>query len=121
MITIYGIKNCQSIKKAFDKFQSLGLNYEFFDYKKQPPSKAMLTDWVHHAGLDKILNKKGLTWRTISHEDKQKAMTDTDFALALMIDKPSLIKRPIISLDDGKHKQLIVGLDEQQMDLLQSQ
>ncbi len=109
MITIYGIKNCATMKKAFETLDKLGAAYEFFDYKKEPISKEVLADWVRREGLDVILNKKGLTWRKVSDDDKQKALHDTKFALSLMMNQPSMIKRPILS---DEHNRLLVGFDE---------
>ncbi len=81
----------------------------FLITKKETVSKDILADWVRREGLDKILNKKGLTWRKISDEDKKKADGDDEFALDLMIANPSMIKRPIVS---DEQNQLIVGFDE---------
>lgn len=108
MITIYGIKNCNTMKKAFEKLDNLGLTYTFFDYKKQQVTIETLQTWVNQAGIDKILNKKGTTWRNVSDADKQTASNNINFALQLMQQNPSMIKRPIVVAD----KTLIVGFDE---------
>lgn len=108
MITIYGIKNCNTMKKAFEKLDNLGLTYTFFDYKKQQVTIETLQTWVNQAGIDKVLNKKGTTWRNVSDTDKQTASNDINFALQLMQQNPSMIKRPIVVAD----KTLIVGFDE---------
>ncbi|WP_019520249.1 Spx/MgsR family RNA polymerase-binding regulatory protein [Faucicola boevrei] len=113
MITIYGIKNCSTMKKAFEKLDNLGLAYTFFDYKKQTIDIATLQNWVNQAGIDKVLNKKGTTWRKLSENDKQQA-ENLDFALQLLQQNPSMIKRPIVVRD----KALLVGFDESEFERL---
>lgn len=102
------------MKKAFSKLDDLGVAYEFFDYKKQSLDTATLQNWVEKAGLDKILNKKGTTWRKISDDDKQKTETDSNFAIDLMLANPSMIKRPVVI----QGVRLLVGFDESEFDKL---
>lgn len=106
---IYGIKNCSTMKKTFASLSEHGITYEFFDYKKQSLEKSVLHHWIDEQGIDKILNKKGMTWRNLTNEEKNYAKQNADFAIDLMIEKPSLIKRPIIAT---KHD-IIIGYDEQ--------
>lgn len=107
-ITIYGIKNCSTMKKAFDKLTALGLEYEFFDYKKQAINKPILAHWVRQAGINKVLNTKGTTYRKLSDAQKAQMNQDVDGALDMMIAQPSMIKRPIVVSDN----ELIIGFDE---------
>ena len=107
-ITIYGIKNCSTMKKAFDKLTMLGLEYEFFDYKKQAIDKTTLADWVKRAGIDKVLNTKGTTYRKLSDAQKAQIKQNVDAALDMMVAKPSIIKRPIVV----SNNELIIGFDE---------
>ena len=107
-ITIYGIKNCSTMKKAFDKLTALGLEYEFFDYKKQAIDKTTLAHWVGTVGIDKIMNSKGTTYRNLSDAQKAQMIQDVDAALDMMVAKPSMIKRPIVVSDN----ELIIGFDE---------
>ena len=107
-IIIYGIKNCSTMKKAFDKLTALGLEYEFFDYKKQAINKPKLANWVKQAGIDKVLNTKGTTYRNLSDAQKAQMNQDVDAALDMMIAQPSMIKRPIVISDN----ELIIGFDE---------
>ena len=109
---IYGIKNCSTMKKAFDKLSELGLNYQFFDYKKQPISENQILTWVNQLGIDVFLNKKGMTWRSLTDEQKQFAQASTGNAIQLMAQNPSMIKRPIIEIDGGEEVQYLVGFDE---------
>lgn len=110
-ITIYGIKNCNSMKKAFDKLDALELTYQFFDYKKQQIDEQILTNWIEKFGVDVILNKKGTTWRKLSDEQKQQANNNLNEAINinLMINNPSMIKRPIIVVDET----ILIGNDYQ--------
>ena len=114
MTTIYGIKNCSTMTKAFDKLTSLGIEYNFFDYKKQTLDKVTLAKWVECAGMDKILNTKGTTWRNLTEEEKTQAKQDANFAIELMIAKPSMIKRPVVVSD----KKLLVGFNEAEFEQL---
>ena len=107
-ITIYGIKNCSTMKKAFDKLTALGLEYEFFDYKKQAINKSTLANWVKRAGIDKVLNTKGTTYRNLSDTQKAQIKQDVDAALDMMVAQPSIIKRPIVV----SNNELIIGFDE---------
>ncbi len=103
MIKIFGIKNCDTMKKAFDWLTTNGVDYELTDYKKAGVAEAHLADWNQRAGWEKLLNKRGLMWKKLTDEER----TDVDEAkaLRLMAQYPSIIKRPV--LDTGS--QLLVG------------
>lgn len=103
---IYGIRNCDTMKKAMAFLDAQGTAYEFVDYKKASIAAEHLPDWNARAGWQKLLNTRGLMWRKLSEE--QRADIDEQKALALMIEYPALIKRPV--LDTGKA--LLVGFDE---------
>ncbi len=107
MTIIYGIKNCSTMKKAFDWLDSQGVAYDFHDYKKAGISHTLLTQWAQRLGWQTLLNTRGTTWRKLSPE--QQADMDQSKALDLMVAQPSLIKRPI--LDTGN--ELIAGFDPQ--------
>lgn len=100
---VFGIKNCDTMKKAFAWLETNGVAYEFTDYKKSGVAEAHLPDWNQRAGWEKLLNTRGLTWRKLSEEER--AAVDEAKALKLMAQYPSLIKRPV--LDTGS--ELIVG------------
>ena len=101
----YGIKNCDTMKKALAFLTEHGIAHEFIDYKKAGVAAAHLPDWAARAGWEKLLNTRGMMWRKLS--DEQRADVDEAKALALMAEYPSLIKRPV--LDTGKA--LLVGFD----------
>ena len=115
-ITIYGIKSCSTMKKAFTKLDELGVNYNFHDYKKQGIDKESVQRWVDELGIDKVLNKRGTTWRKLTDEQKQAADANIDTAIDLLIENTSMIKRPIVEgqLADKNNGQpiLLCGFDE---------
>ena len=113
-ITIYGIKSCSTMKKAFTKLDELSISYEFHDYKKQGIDKAMLQRWVNELGIEKVLNKRGTTWRKLTDEQKSEADASVDAAIALLVENTSMIKRPIVegSFDDKNELILLCGYDE---------
>ena len=119
-ITIYGIKSCDTMKKAFAKLDELGVSYTFHDYKKQDIDKDSVQRWVNELGIDKVLNKRGTTWRKLNDEQKQAADADVNKAIELLIDNTSMIKRPIIEGElKNKHEGksiLVCGFDEPVID-----
>ncbi|MFC3902187.1 transcriptional regulator, Spx/MgsR family [Acinetobacter marinus] len=108
MITIYGIKNCNTMKKAFQALDERGVNYQFHDYKKQGIDEDTLKKWLAQAGQALILNKKGTTWKKLSSEQQEAALADEQQLIATLMAQPSMIKRPV--LDTGT--ELLVGFDE---------
>ena len=111
-ITIYGIKSCSTMKKAFTKLDELGVDYNFHDYKKQDIDKDSLQCWVNELGIDKVLNKRGTTWRKLSDEQKQAADLDVDDAINLLVANTSMIKRPIVEGKIADKSVLLCGFDE---------
>jgi arsenate reductase (glutaredoxin) len=93
-VTIHGIKNCDTMKKACSWLDGHGIAFEFHDYKKIPPTKAQLTRWCRAAGWEKVLNRAGPTFRKLS--DAAKAGLTQVKAIDLMLENPSMIKRPIL-------------------------
>ena len=116
-ITIYGIKSCDTMKKAVAKLNELNVSYDFHDYKKQGIDKDSVQRWVDKLGIDKVLNKRGTTWRKLNDEQKQAADADIDKAIDLLIENTSMIKRPIIEGNLQNQYQgkpiLLCGFDEQ--------
>ena len=110
MIKVYGIPNCDSVKKARQWLTEEGLTYEFHDYKKLGIDAALVTHWLEQAGPDIVINKRGTTWRKLSDNEKTQAETLSG-AAALLTQNTSVIKRPVIVAEDT----LIVGYDPAQM------
>ena len=108
MLQIYGIKNCNSMKKAFDLLNALGLPYNFHDYKKQGIDAAHLKTWLEALGVDTVLNKKGTTWRKLTPEQQQYALSNEEALIETLMTHTSLIKRPILHTATG----FIAGFDE---------
>lgn len=106
MIRIYGIRNCDSMKKAFAWLDIHDVTYEFHDYKKHGIEATTLTCWLTRAARSELINTRGTTWRKLDDTDK---VIDSDAdAVALMAAHPSLIKRPVIDTKEGA---LLVGFD----------
>lgn len=99
--TVYGIPNCDTVKRARAWLDEQGLAYQFHDYKKQGVPAQRLPRWMAELGWDKVLNRAGTTWRKL--DDATKAgVTDAASAAALMSEQPSVIKRPVVEWDDGR-------------------
>jgi len=105
-ITLYGIPNCDTVKKARNWLEAQGLAYAFHDYKKAGADAGKLAAWCDAAGWDKVLNRAGTTFRKLSDADK--ADLDQTKAIAVMLANPSCIKRPILEHPGG----LLVGFKE---------
>ena len=103
MVKVYGIKNCDTMKKAMNWLTENGVDHEFIDYKKAGVAEARLPEWAARAGWEKLLNTRGLMWRKLS--DDERAAVDEKKALKLMAQYPALIKRPV--LDTGR--KLVLG------------
>ena len=91
---IYGIKNCDTMQKAFAWLDKHGVGYEFHDYKKAGVTKAQLTAWCRAVGWETVLNRAGTTFRKLPEADKQNLTQEK--AIALMAANPSMIKRPVL-------------------------
>ncbi|MFZ3076018.1 MAG: Spx/MgsR family RNA polymerase-binding regulatory protein [Psychrobacter glacincola] len=117
-ITIYGIKSCSTMKKAFTKLDELVISYDFHDYKKQGIDKESVQRWVDALGIDKVLNKRGTTWRKLTEEQRQAADSNMDKAIDLLVENTSMIKRPIVEgeLPDKNKPILLCGYDETEFD-----
>ena len=103
-ITIYGIKNCDTMKKARTFLDKKGVDYAFHDYKVSGIEKTKLEGWAKKAGWETLLNRAGTTFRKLS--EKEKTGVTEKKAIALMVEQPSMIKRPVLELPGGK---LLVG------------
>lgn len=112
MYTIYGISNCDTMKKAFTWLKAHHIAYEFHDYKKSGISKAKLNEWCKQKGWEAILNKKSSTWRQV--DDAQKAtISNQKNAISLLQEYTSMIKRPVL---EKEGKIVAIGFDEAHFD-----
>lgn len=105
---IYGIKNCDTMKKARAFLDAQGFSYDFHDYKTQGVTVAKLAEWAKMVGWEKLLNRAGATFRKLPEADKQSL--DATKAFALMQAQPSMIKRPVLEANG----QILVGFDPEQ-------
>jgi len=105
MINIYGIKTCGSVKKALKYFDTKGIEYEFIDFKKTPPTKEQVEKWAKGVELKLLLNTRGTKYRTLKLKDMN--LSDEE-KLEWMVKEPLLIKRPVIEYED----KVIVAFDE---------
>ncbi len=105
---IYGIKNCNTVKSAIEWLNKNKVDFEFHDYKKSGISEAKLNEWCKQVGWESLVNKRGTTWRQLD-EKIQNRVTNEKAAIALMMEKSSVIKRPLI---ENNGKVLLLGFDE---------
>lgn len=104
-LTLYGIKNCDTIKKARRWLEEQGVAYQFHDYRTDGLDEPLLRDFVARLGWQPLLNTRGTTWRKLD-ETQRNACDNADAAIALMLAQPAIIKRPL--LDDG-HGHALLG------------
>ena len=116
MLKIYGIKNCSSMKKAFDLLTALELEYQFHDYKKQGIDAQTVKNWLDQAGAELILNKKGTTWKKLTEDEQGLALSNEKHLIEALTTYTSMIKRPVLETPTG----LIIGFDEAAYQALKS-
>ncbi len=107
MIIVYGISNCDTIKKTFDWLKKNKIEYQFHDYKKTGISKEKLVDWSKKVGWQILLNKNSTTWKNLSQPEQQAATTE-NAAIKIMMKNNSVIKRPVIETGDV----ILVGFND---------
>jgi arsenate reductase len=107
MVTIYGIRNCDTMKKARAWLDARGVAYAFHDYAKSGVTKAQLTRWAAEVGWERLCNRAGTTFKKLPEADTRD-LTDAK-ALDLMVAKPSMIKRPVLAIDGGGRERILVG------------
>ena len=108
MITVYGIPNCNSIKKTLKWLKNNQVDYQFHDYKKSGITRDKLSGWCREAGWENVLNKKGTTWKKLSLSEQEK-ITNAASAIKMMMEHNSMIKRPVIETG----KSVLVGYNEE--------
>jgi arsenate reductase (glutaredoxin) len=109
MITLYGIPNCDTVKKARVWLTEHGVDYTFHDFKKQGVPTELLPSWLAQVGMDTLINRKGPTWRKLEPA-VQASVVDTASAIAVMQANSSVIKRPVVVWTDGA---VTVGFSEE--------
>lgn len=109
-MTLYGIKNCNTVKSAVEWLNQHEIAFDFHDYKKAGITAAKLSEWCKQVGWESLVNKRGTTWRQLD-EAEQANVTNEKAAIALMLEKTSVIKRPLI---EEKGKVVLLGFEEHQ-------
>jgi Spx/MgsR family transcriptional regulator len=104
MLKLYGIPNCNMVKKARGWLDANGTPYTFHDFRKDGVDASLLHDWLKQVDWEELVNRAGMTWRTLPDPAKA-AVHDDASAIALMLEKPSVIKRPVMA-KDGRIVQL---------------
>ena len=107
MTTIYGIKNCDTMKKALKWLEGNHIEFKFHDYKKDGVNEELLKQALEEKGWENVLNKRGTTWRNLP--DEQKESMDDDMAFDVAADNPSIIKRPLLHHNGQIH----IGFSEE--------
>jgi len=105
---MYGIKNCDTIKKARSFLTDSGIDYRFHDYRVEGVDDALLQTFIDQLGYEALLNTRGTTWRKLSEAERH-AVTDAASAKALMLAQPAIIKRPVLAAPNGA---LLVGFKD---------
>lgn len=101
MLILYGIPNCDTVKKARTWLTGQGVDYQFHDFKKQGVTAELLTHWLQTLDWQTLVNRKGTTWRKLDLA-AQSSVLDNASACALMLAQPSVIKRPVVQWADGR-------------------
>ena len=107
MLKVYGIPNCQSVKKALAHLDQAGIEPEFVNFRKTPLTSDKIDAWLEAVGAETLVNRRGTSWRTLTPEEKL-AAENADTLRALLLEKPTLIKRPVVEWPDGR---VTTGLD----------
>ena len=100
MVTLYGISNCDTIKKARRWLTEAGIEYQFHDYRKDGLNQAQLEQWADELDWQQLLNRRGTTWRQLA--DEQKNTITRDLAIQLMLEYPAMIKRPLLDMGTSR-------------------
>ena len=111
---LYGIPNCDTVKKARAWLTAHGVAHAFHDFKKQGVPQPQISQWIAAQGLEKLLNRRGPTWRGLD-EATQASVVDAASAVAVMVANSSVIKRPVVQWPGG---QITVGFDAEAWQLL---
>ena len=98
LVKIYGIKNCDTMKKALNWLDENGIAYDFFNYKKQGADEQVVRAAIAQHGWDTVINRRGTSWRQLP--DEQKEAMDEETAVKAALENPSLIKRPLMMIGD---------------------
>ncbi|MFC1602469.1 ArsC family reductase [Pseudomonadota bacterium] len=108
MITLYGIPNCDTVRKARRWLDAHEINYQFHNFRKEGLTELLLQNWVTELGWETLINRRGTSWRKLPEQERDGINQST--AIQLMLENPTLIKRPILDVGTSRH----VGFSEAQ-------
>jgi arsenate reductase len=111
-ITLYGIPNCDTVRKARAWLTARGIEHRFHDFKKAGVSPGLIAGWLADLPWETLVNRRGTTWRALPQERKD-AVVDAESAMALMLESPSVIKRPVLVLPGAAHAGFSADLYQQ--------
>lgn len=114
MITMYGLKNCDTCRKALKWLQAEGIEHEFKDVRADGLTDPQVQNWLDHVGWEVLLNRRGTTWRKLSDDEKDNV--DANKAKALMLEQPALIKRPVFETGSS----IVVGFKDAEVEALRA-
>jgi arsenate reductase (glutaredoxin) len=98
-IDVYGLRSCDNTKKALSDFKKKNIAVQFHDFRKDGLSKEKLSLWCRQLGWEKVLNRQSTTWRSLS-QDAQGRISNEQAAIQIMLQNPTLVKRPVIEMND---------------------
>lgn len=111
-VILYGIPNCDTVKKARNWLSEQQIAYDFHDFKKAGITAELIQSWLTQTDWQTLVNRKGTTWRKLT-EHEQTSIQDNDTAIFCMMQHPSVIKRPVLVIQDQQHTNLLVGYAEE--------
>lgn len=111
MLRLYGIPGCDTVKKARAWLDARGVAHEFVDFKKVPPPEALIARWIAALGRDRVVNRRGTTWRGLPPDVQARADSDAG-AAAVLSAYPSAIRRPVVDTGEA----LLIGFDEHEFE-----
>jgi|TARA_B110000046_G_scaffold179787_1_gene209522 arsenate reductase len=106
-VTLYGIKNCENVKKARKWLEANSVSYAFHDFRVNGIDKALVNHFLKQIDIEILINKRGTTWRKLSNEEKK--ITNKAQAILLMIENPAIIKRPVLDVN----KKIAIGFSDE--------
>lgn len=112
-ITLFGIPNCDTVKKARSWLEQQAISFEFHNFKKDGLTAEQVEIWLKKIDFATLINRKGTSWRALSEEQKSSADNPAD-AMKLILENPSLIKRPVLQIDGEERQHVGVGFNDQQ-------
>ena len=116
-ITLFGIPNCDTVKKARTWLEQEAIPFVFHNFKKDGLSQAQVELWLEKIDLNTIINRKGTSWRALTDEQKSQADNRVE-AIALLLANPSLIKRPVLQIKSKERQHIGVGFNDQQYQII---